>query len=91
MVDPDPSSLMVMSRTGNGSEVVVHHLTGSGEKSGYVTFPTEEAALSSRPLDWRKPDENLKTADSSILRVAAWQPVAAVPLSNAEHSELHRH
>lgn len=91
MFHPDPASLMVMSHTGNGSEVLVYHLATNGEKSGYVTFPTEQAALSSRPLAWRDPDDQMKSADPSVVKVAPWQPVVAVPLSNAEHAELHRH
>lgn len=81
---------VIMSRTGNGMEVVVYERAQCGQTSNFVTFPTEDAALSARALDWQEPDAATKAADPNAVKVAPSEPVTAVPLGGGGQNQPRR-
>jgi hypothetical protein len=81
---------VIMSRTGNALEVVVYERAQCGQTSGFATFPPEEAALSARPLDWQDADDAAKAVDPNALKVAPYEPVAAVPIGGEYHGQQKR-
>lgn len=86
----DSGTSVIMSRTGNGMEVVVYERAPCGRTSGFATFPTEEAALSARRLDWEEADDAAKAVDPHALKVAPYEAMTAVPIGGQYRGQQKR-